>query len=93
MHASSVVGQHRRYLHLLVRGALGHLSHPRDAYVAPGHRDQSRPDDERVQVNKRRTGLATGLVAFALIVAGTAVIYRPAALIVAGFLLVIDRLT
>jgi hypothetical protein len=41
----------------------------------------------------RRPGLLTGLLAFALIVAGVAVIYWPAALIVAGLLLVLDRMT
>lgn len=61
--------------------------------MAPGLSSEPRSDAARAQVNKRRTGLAMGLVAFALIVAGTAVIYWPAALIVAGFLLVIDRLT
>jgi hypothetical protein len=37
--------------------------------------------------------LLPGLLAFALIVAGVALIYWPAALIVAGLLLIIDRIT
>ena len=40
-----------------------------------------------------RPGLLPGLLAFALIVAGVAVIYWPAALIVAGLLIVLDRMT
>lgn len=40
-----------------------------------------------------RPGLVSGLVAFVLIVAGVALIYWPAALIVAGVLLVLDRMT
>jgi hypothetical protein len=39
----------------------------------------------------RRPGLLPGLLAFALIVAGVALIYWP--LIVAGLLLIIDRIT
>lgn len=42
---------------------------------------------------KPRRGLLAGLLAFACIVAGVAFIYWPAALIVAGVLLVIDRIT
>jgi hypothetical protein len=42
---------------------------------------------------KTRPGLWQGLLAFILIVAGVACIYWPAALIVAGLLLVIDRMT
>lgn len=40
-----------------------------------------------------RPGLAQGALAFVLIVAGVAFIYWPAALIVAGLLLVIDQMT
>lgn len=46
-----------------------------------------------MRLPKTRPGLLSGLLAFALIVAGVAVIYWPAALIVAGLLLVIDRIT
>jgi hypothetical protein len=40
-----------------------------------------------------RSGLIQGLLAFLLIVAGVAFIYWPAALIIAGLLLVVDRMT
>jgi hypothetical protein len=46
-----------------------------------------------VKLPRRRPGLLSGLLAFACIVAGVAIIYWPAALIVAGLLLVIDRLS
>jgi hypothetical protein len=46
-----------------------------------------------VRLPKPRKGLLVGLLAFACIVAGVAFIYWPAALIVAGVLLVIDRIT
>jgi hypothetical protein len=40
-----------------------------------------------------RSGLIQGLLAFSLIVVGVAFIYWPAALIIAGLLLVVDRMT
>lgn len=40
-----------------------------------------------------RPGLLRGLLAFALIVAGVAFIYWPAALVVGGLLIVIDLIT
>lgn len=46
-----------------------------------------------MRLPKPRRGLLAGLLAFACIVAGVAFIYWPAALIVAGLLLVIDRIT
>ncbi|HET6914872.1 MAG TPA: hypothetical protein VFH56_02165 [Acidimicrobiales bacterium] len=46
-----------------------------------------------MRLPKPRRGLLAGLLAFACIVAGVVFIYWPAALIVAGVLLVIDRIT
>ena len=46
-----------------------------------------------MRLPKPHKGLLLGLLAFACIVAGVAFVYWPAALIVAGVLLVIDRIT
>lgn len=46
-----------------------------------------------MRLPRPRKGLLPGLAAFACVVAGVAFIYWPAALIVAGLLLVIDRIT
>lgn len=46
-----------------------------------------------MKLPRRRPGLLAGLLAFACIVTGVAFIYWPAALIVAGVLIVIDRIT
>lgn len=44
-------------------------------------------------MKRPRPGLLAGLLAFACIVTGVAFIYWPAALIVAGVLLVLDMIT
>lgn len=46
-----------------------------------------------VTTERRWVSVLRGMAAFALIVGGVAFIYWPAALIVAGVLLLIDRLT
>lgn len=46
-----------------------------------------------MRLPRPRKGLLPGVLAFACIVAGVAFIYWPAALIVAGVLLVVDRIT